>query len=138
MKKIVSIAILLLVLIAFSGVASASYVTDKHSKTDYYGKVNNHAKYKDIMSTNVVHYSKTHIKFHYKGIYQEWYSGHWHTTMLTNYYRDYKKISYNKINEKGYWIQNSKYYFDNQFVTKTTRSVYSQYKKENLVNYMLR
>jgi len=86
MKKIVNISVLLFVVIAFSGFASASYVTDHHSKIKYSGVINfytggSHSKYKDIMSTNVVHYSKTHIRFHYKGTYQQWnlYDQKWHT-----------------------------------------------------------
>ena len=89
MRKIVSFGILLFVVIAFSGIASATYVTDKLSSTSSGGG------FKLIQSSNVIHYSKNHIIFCYLGTYQEWnYNSHQYKT--TTYSKIFQRLQ--KIN----------------------------------------
>jgi len=127
MRKIVSFGILLFVVIAFSGIASATYVTDKLSSTSSGGG------FKLIQSSNVIHYSKNHIVFRYLGTYQEWnYNSHQYKTFLiVKYSRDYKKLTHNKIRERNYDNENG--YISNGWgdkVVKTKLSVYQQFKHE--------
>jgi hypothetical protein len=127
MKQILSVGLFVLITLAFSGFASASYVTDTIHHTVSYG-----SGVHDLESSSVTHYSTNHIRFHYQAIEQKWNSKtkHWQTTFTTNYYRDYKKTSSNKIIENNYWIQQGKYYFDSKFTKKTTVTPYTLFKKE--------
>jgi hypothetical protein len=124
MKKIISFGIFLLVLIAFSGVASASYVTDSGGKTTYY----NNGLNKDIEKWSVTHYTTNHIIFKYSRNEMTKINNAWKSTFTVSYYRDYTKVAYNKIALKGYGVQQGKYYLDNKWSVKTTHSVYYYYK----------
>ena len=115
---------LLLVLIAFSGVVSASYVTDNGSKTSYF----NSGHEKDIEKWSVIHYTNKHITFKYSRKEMTWKNNTWKPTFTVSYYRDYTKIALNKIFWKGYGIQQGKYYFDSKMTVKTAHSVYFYYK----------
>jgi hypothetical protein len=120
MKKIISIVILFVVLIAFSGSSSASYVTDQRSHSFL-----NTGCYKYIESSRVIHYSDNHILFRYRvAIYSDGYRS------LNVFYRDYQKISYNKIIEKTYEFDNGYYFLYNKRVIKTLHSPYYQFRLE--------
>lgn len=125
MKKIVSIGILLLVLVAFSGIASASWVTDKKSSSTH------DSSNGLTQNSYVIHYSKNHIVFHYTGKYYSWnyYSQSWGPFLIITFKRDYKKISKKKILEKDTDIENG-YYYGKKHVVKTSYSPYYLFKKE--------
>ena len=137
MKRILNIGILLFVLVAFSGLASASWVTD-HDGRDYWGYNSvytltdiNGFNTRTLMDWKVVHYSKNHIRYYFKRTNKLWnYDNTWITISTSTYYRDYKKISYNKIIEKGYSLPKGKYFSNKKWTVKTKHSVYDQYKKE--------
>jgi hypothetical protein len=99
--------------VAFSGLASAAYVTDKQTKKVYYK-----GKYTNTLSSYVIHYSNTHIVFVFES---KWVTPSGSFKMS----RDYKKISKNKILETNYSIYYPKYKTVN-----TKLSVYSLYKYE--------
>jgi hypothetical protein len=120
MKKIISIGILFVVLIAFGGSASASYVTDHRSHSFL-----NTGFDKYIESSSVIHYSDNHILFRYRvAIYSNGYRD------LYVFYRDYQKISYHKIIEKTYEIDDGYYFLNNKRVITTLHSPYYQFRLE--------
>ena len=105
MKKIISIGILFLVLIAFSGAASAIYVTDQRTHYDPICKLPEYGKdTRQITSSNVVHYSN-YIVFHYRETskVRKYGTSYWRTTWVNDFYKSYKKPSYNKIRESWVW-----------------------------------
>jgi hypothetical protein len=121
MKKILIIGILLFVLIAFSGVASATYVTDKQIKKDYYN-----GKYAGYATSYVLHYSSTHIRFIVQMRYYDF--------PYRDYYRDYQKTGKNTIIERNRVYYSGKdqteWYYPKYKKVNTKLSVYSLYKYE--------
>jgi hypothetical protein len=135
MKKIVGIIILLFVIIAFSGAASASYITDKDSR-DIWGHTNADREhtalgYNTRATANwfVVHYDNNHIKFCYQDFRYLYKNKKWNTISTTTYYRNYQKISNTQILETRYGTP-LKNFPNKKWIVTTKISVYSQYKKE--------
>ena len=54
-QKIISLLLVLIAVVAFSGVASATYVTNSGTKTI------NHGIYKDIWTYSILHYNSKHV-----------------------------------------------------------------------------
>jgi len=135
MKKIVNMGILLLVLIAFSGVASAA---PPHKTTrDMYGYTsanhqtaplgyNEHTK----RYWSITRYSSNYLKLQYNEEDIWWQNGGWKTHKVIKFLGYHKHIGYHKIQETKYTTINGKNYKNIKVIT-TSRSPYSQCKAEN-------
>ena len=90
MRKILNILIVMLAVIAFSGVASASWVTDTGKSVQYTGK-----DVRTITNWNLIHYDGNHISFRSNNNYQLNYLGKWHSFGTVKMNVDMKKSSKN-------------------------------------------
>lgn len=111
---------------AFSGVASASYVTNSGSKTIY------HDGYKDVWQYNIVHYNKNHVVVKIKLTMIYSYGG----SSSAYVYTDLKKTSKNKIKIKvttgsgGYKVTKTGYVHSSMSISTLGKKLLSSMKKE--------
>lgn len=115
------------VIMAFSGVASAYYITDSGSSTTYYSNGN-----KDIFSWYLVYYNANNIvfKFQDKYIYKKY--SHWYVHKVNIVMPIWKTSYYGKIYAKEYIYVNG-YYKKSSATTAvtgyTSKTAYKQFKE---------
>ncbi len=120
MKKLFNILLLILVVISFSGIASASYVTDKGHTTTY------HQNYYDYYNWYLVYYSNNHCTFVINDNYKYTYHKAIRYTYIVDYrtYNKYYNIRTYKYYKNGHYIKSSSKYIY------TTSTPYAQFKRE--------
>ena len=120
MKKLFNILVLILVVISFSGIASASIVTDKGHTTTY------HQNYYDYYNWYLVYYNNNHCTL----VINDYYKYTNHNTIKYTYTVDYRTYNshYNlrtyKYYKNGHYVKSSSKYIY------TTSTPYTQYKRE--------
>jgi hypothetical protein len=120
-KGLMGVFLLFAVVIAFSGMVSASYVTDKQKKTTYDNIGAN------VGISKVIHYSSSHIRFDYVNYCSD--------GQYMHAIRDYKKTSQRTIIERNYVTWNGNrdmtlWYGPRYKKINTKASVYTLYKQE--------
>ena len=152
MKKSVSILILFVVVMAFSGLTMASPVNaysikDVGSKTVTSGDVQYYHHW------YLKYYSKNHVKFYFTTNYRDFRydngyydtdgnyipTGHWINSYRTTHVTEYKRVSYHhlKITDSAYF-DGAKVGSVHKYV-KTSKTAYQRFKskKTSLINYFM-
>lgn len=134
MKKIVSIIMFLLVLMAFSGLASAYTISDQGSQTQY-----RDSTHKDVFSWYLLTLDKNAVGFQLKDQYKYKSNGIWKlkTIVMVNYSMA-KTSGYSKLHTNEQVInKNGLLYKKDTYSTwKSTKTAYQLFKQEktNIIN----
>lgn len=156
MKKILSILIAFVAVIAFSGLAMAEPVT-AYSIKDIGDKTVTKGDMQTIHHWYLKYYSKDHVKFYFTTYVQifdrtdeSYYDnhgnyiggGHWVNLYRITYIRDYKKVSYHRLKVIDTEFYNGKEVlgsFTDSGYVKTSKTAYQRFKlkKSTLINHFL-
>lgn len=121
MRKIISIFLVMLAVFAFSGVASATWVTDTGKSVQYTGK-----DVRTITNWNLLHYNSNHINFRSNNNYQLKYSGKWYSFGKVKMNVDMKKTTKNMativISSYSYNAKGKLLFHNSKKTTYTTKS----------------
>ena len=152
MKKIVSMLMVFVAVMAFSGLAMAEPVS-AYSIKNVGSKTVTNGDVQYIHHWYLKYFSKNQVKFYFTTNYREYKydsgyydtnnkyipSGHWVNTYRITYVSEYKKVYYHhlKVTDSGYF--NGKKVGTEHKYVKTSKTAYQRFKskKTGLINYYM-